>query len=235
MISPARRHFLRRTSGLASSAISTGVKQTGDQYELMAAALWESRRTLKGIKSLEHKIAKKVELIQQFLPYIDGVLEQGKGAQDDVLMTCMVWLMDTGNFSRGLDIAEYALKHDLHTPDQYRRDTASLIAEQVADEALKQLAALPGDTTEKLELTANLYSYLSRVEALIDGRDMHDQIRAKLYKGIGYALREQEDKSKAALDSLHKALQLNDKIGVKKDIEKLQRIVTNQTKDEGSA
>lgn len=39
---------------------------------------------------------------------MNGVLEQGKGAQDDILMTVMLWRLDTGDIAGALEIARYA-------------------------------------------------------------------------------------------------------------------------------
>ena len=63
MTSPARRHFQRVTAAQAAGDAAEGTPQNGDQYELMAAALWEARRTLKAIKSVQAKIEKKRELL----------------------------------------------------------------------------------------------------------------------------------------------------------------------------
>lgn len=52
------------------------------------------QRTLKAIYSKELKAAKKRELLPFWLPWVNGVLEQGKGAQDDILMTVMLWRLD---------------------------------------------------------------------------------------------------------------------------------------------
>lgn len=232
MLTPARRHFMRAQAAKNASHAATGKVQTGDQYELMQAALWESRRSLKGIKSIEGKVARKRELLPQFFPYIEGVLKAGAGAQDDVLMTVMVWLFDVGDFLRAGDIAEYALKHSLTTPDHYERDTASLYAEQVADECLKTLAELEKIETEEEKAAAEntariLLDALTRAEQLTAKADMHDQIRAKLHKATGYANRI-AGRTEEALNHLNRALQLNDRVGVKKDIEKLERELKKQ-------
>src|SRR5690554_3434842 len=113
MTSPARRHYQRATAAKAAGLAEPGRPQTGEQYELFAAALWEARRTLKGIKSVESKIAKKRELLPDFAPYVDGVLTAGSGAQDDVLVTVMLWRLDVGDIVGALPIAEYAIKHGL--------------------------------------------------------------------------------------------------------------------------
>jgi|TARA_A100001518_G_scaffold810_1_gene632 hypothetical protein len=231
MTSPARKHYQRATAAQAAGAADPRAAQGGEQYELHAAALWEARRTLKGIKSIEAKVAKKRELLPEFEAYVAGVLEGGKGAQDDVLMTVMLWRLDVGDLEGGIEVAEYALRHGLDTPDRFERDTASIVAEQVAEEALARLETPYEDSERGRTAAANdaadLVMHLSRAEALTRDADMHDQIRAKLHKALGYAYRGSLSLEES-LEHLRRALQLNDRAGVKKDIEKLERELKQQ-------
>ncbi|RCV89733.1 phage terminase small subunit [Billgrantia montanilacus] len=226
MSSPARKHYQRITAALAAGDVSPGRPQTGEQFEIFAAALWEARRTLKDIKSIEAKVEKKRELLPEFDAYVAGVLEGGNGAQDEVLMTVMLWRFDIGDLAGGLAIARYAMQHNLDTPDRFERDTASIVAEQVADEALASLEAT--EEADLPEIAAQLVMHLAEAEALVRDADMHDQIRAKLHKALGYAYRAKGEQPAEAIEHLKRALQLNDRVGVKKDIEKLERELKQQ-------
>jgi hypothetical protein len=57
----------------------------------MLVKLAADQRTLKAIFGKELKATKKRELLPFYLPWVSGVLEQGKGAQDDIVMTVMLW------------------------------------------------------------------------------------------------------------------------------------------------
>ncbi|SDG61030.1 Phage small terminase subunit [Onishia taeanensis] len=239
MQSPARKHFARVTAAKAAGDANPSRPQTGEQYEIHAAALWEARRTLKAIKSTEAKVQKKRELLPEFDAYVTGVLEGGNGAQDDVLMTVMLWRLDVGDLAGGIAIAEYALRHGLDTPDRFERDTASLVVEQVAEEAMRLLEAPYAEGAEGEAGAANdaaeMAMHLSRVEALTRDADMHDQIRAKLHKSLGYAQRARGGHADEALANLRRALELNDRVGVKKDIERLERELKQQNAGQGTA
>lgn len=232
MQSPARKHFARVSAAQAAGNADPNRLQNGEQYELHAAALWEARRTLKGIKSTEAKVRKKTELLPEFESYVAGVLESGNGAQDDVLVTVMLWRLDVGDLAGALAIAEYALRHGLDTPDRFERDTPSIVAEQLAEEAMRQLEKPHDDTDEGRTAVANaaaeLAMHLARAEALTQDADMHDPIRAKLHKALGYAERARGGHAVEALQHLQRALELNDRAGVKKDIEKLERELKQQ-------
>lgn len=209
MTTPARQHFLRASAAKASAAAAPGATMADTTvYEQQLAQLIEHRRRLKAVQSIERKVALKRELLPEYAAYVQGALEGGKGAQDDVLMTVMVWRIDVGDIAGALDIAEYALAHNLTLPDQYERDTATLVAEEIAEAALRQGGEVG---VEDLE----------RAQAAVADRDMPDEVRAKLHKALGYAERESDPEQ--ALLHLRRALSLSERCGVKKDIERLER------------
>jgi hypothetical protein len=189
----------------------------------MLMQLAEHRRRLKQIQSIERKIELKRQLLPEYVPYVQGVLEADSGRQDDVLMTVLVWRIDTGDIEGALSIAAYAIRHDLQTPDRYERSTACLIAEEVADTALK---LMDGDTpippeliTLTLELTAD--------------KDMFDQVRAKLLKAQGLCLLKAGQQA-AAMEPLKRALELDDRCGVKKLIEVTEREIKKNSPEQES-
>ena len=215
MNSPAKAHFQRQTAALAVEDRAFD-KAAANAYELMLAKLTEDRRRLKDVQSIERKIEVKRQLLPEYQAWIDGVLEGNHGGQDDVLMTVFVWAIDIGDFPAALRIARYAVEHDLTMPDQYKRDVVTVLAEEAADQSLKALAA-----GQDADVTS-----LQEIAELTDGKDMPDEVRAKLYKAIGYALRS-GGSPVAARECLVRALALHDKVGVKKDIERLDTIIKN--------
>lgn len=185
-------------------------------YELMLAQLGEHKRRLHDMQSIERRIELKRELLPEYADYIEGALAGGKGAQDDVLTTLLVWLLDVGNYPQAFAIAEYALKHGMTLPDQYKRPMACLIAEEVATAQLTLAAA-----EKPMDLPA-----LQHAMCLTAEQDMPDEVRAKLHKAFGYALRDANDNA-VALVHLRRAIELHDKAGVKKDIERLETVIKN--------
>lgn len=225
MTSPARRHFQRVTAALAAADAGEQPMQ-GDAFELMQAALFEDYRRLKATQSMERKAEIKREILPQYADYVAGVLERGQGAQDDVLMRVMLWRIDAGDLAGAVEIARYALAHGLNPPDQFERGTAAVIAEEVADQALKQLEAESSDAAALLDL-------LSEVETLSAGADMHDQIRAKLHKSLGYAARD-AGQLELAQQHLTRAIELNERVGVKRDLEQIAREIKKTTTEQPS-
>ncbi|MDT3735569.1 MAG: phage terminase small subunit [Denitratisoma sp.] len=216
MDSPARRHFQRVSAANRQAAETPATRSDATAYELMLLKLAEDKRRLSDIQSLERRAEIKRELLPEYAPWVQGALEGGHGVQDDVLMTVMVWSIDTGDLEQALRIGAYALAHQLAMPDQYKRGTACLIAEELADHALRLKDGIDEATTASL----------IAADGITAGQDMPDEVRAKLLKAIGLGLDLRGDKP-AALDHLKRALALHDKVGVKKDIERLEREIKN--------
>lgn len=211
-----QKHYLTVTAQVAAKAAGTDneAMRNATPYELMLAQLNDDKRKLKGIQSMEIRADMKRQLLPKYEPYVDGVLAGGKGAQDAVLMTIMLWRLDTHDFDGALVIASYAIKHQLAMPDTFQRTTATLIAEELA---INALSMLNDDQTDKVALLENLIE----VEQLTREQDMPDEVRARLHKALGYCLIVIDPAQ--ALVELKRAYELHDKSGVKTDIGRLEK------------
>lgn len=226
--SPARLHALRHAALAAiedPAALDPGAGD-GPDAQIMLRLVHDMRR-LKAIQSIEKKIEAKREMLPAYRDWVMARLrvsaETGKAVADEVIPTIMVWLIDVGEYRGALELAEHMLLHDLPMPARYQRTTAALVAEEIATAAIKAQAA--GQCFD--------LGILYATESLTADADMHDQIRAKLYKAIGQetalgaeALLSAEDQPRAlakALDALRRAHQLDDRVGVTGRIRKLEK------------
>ncbi|WP_110709185.1 phage terminase small subunit [Salinicola sp. CR57] len=218
MVSSIRRHYERVTA--AKAAADAGDQPMhGEAFELMKAQLFEDYRRLKSIQSVERKIEVKREILPNYAEYVAGVLESGQGAQDEVLMRVMLWRIDVGDIDGALEIARYAITHELDPGEQFQRSTAALLVEESADQAL----TLADDDDSLLDA-------LREIDTLINGADMHDQIRAKLHKALGNGHRARGEPAEAIAE-YQRARELNDRVGVKRDIETLERELKKAPQD----
>ncbi|HFI8928587.1 phage terminase small subunit [Escherichia coli] len=211
-MTPARRHRERALAALQGAASPQFDQARANAYELQLMQLAEHRRTLKSIQSIERKIDAKRTMLPVYKPWIDGLLAADRGGQDDVLVTIMLWTLDTGDLEGALPMASYVLRHGLSTPDRYERTAATMIAEEVADTAIKQQEAGAGPST----------SLLGQYMARLHGSDIFDQVRAKLHKAVGRACLADGRKQLAA-EHYRRAIELHDKVGIKKELEVLER------------
>lgn len=235
MFSPALRHrqrVLAEQSGETKAQIDTPAElapstAAGQEYAALRVLLHDNLRSLSDIASHAARVPVKVEMARAFAPWIEGVLaSEGQAAQDEILVTNLVWAIDYRDFDYALRLAGHAIRHGLAMPEKFTRTPACYIAEEVA-------------TIANAEFDAVSLDHLLAVQALIEGQDMHDAVRAKLLKAIGrrYAQRAAEfdptaDNAPAggkaayietALENLRRAMQLDSNVGVKKDIERLDR------------
>lgn len=214
-MSHARAHFQRASAAKASTLVSDESPVNCSAYELMLVKLAEDRRQLKLVHSMERKAEVKRQVLPDYLPWVEGALQSDSGRPDDVVTTVMMWSIDAGCFSTALDIAEYVLRHDLPLPDQFTRTPATAVVDQFAI-----AAKIARDGKQPFDVGILVYT-----NELTKGHDIPDAARAKLLKEIGLALAESDPAG--ALEHLRRAQQLYDSVGVKKDIERIERAIKN--------
>lgn len=187
MTSLARRMRAKKLAAIAAEAAGLPVAgvarpmpkegETASEYRILLAALHDDLRTLSETQSITARNPLKREMATKFHPWILGALEAGENgaaAQDEIVVTNMVWAIDYRDIDMALDIAAHVLTHGLTLPERYNRTAACLVAEEIAEAAIKE----PG--------TISLPQLL-RVVGLTEDRDMPDQARAKLCKAVGRA------------------------------------------------
>ncbi|WP_262121128.1 phage terminase small subunit [Serratia ficaria] len=219
MLTPAQRHFQRvmaerhgKTEELSDAARTA--------HEQILHRLRMDQSALHRVQSDQAKAAMKKILLPHYAGWIEGTLEGDSGRQDEVIVTLMVWAIDAGDYPLAVHIGRYVIKHDLAMPDRFRRTAATALVEELCDPILVLV---------KADDTADLSAYQSVLEELaqiVEGKDMPDQVLAKLYKVRGFTLRggTETDQVKA-LALLRQAIKLDAGAGVRKEIERLARLV----------
>ncbi|AMV03969.1 phage terminase small subunit [Xanthomonas citri] len=223
--SPAKRHHSRVLAALEAEKRSPGQLMTGATiHEQQLAELHGDRLRLKQVQSEEGKAELKRQLLPKYDPYLDGVLQADGGAQDEIVTNAMVWHIDAGSYARGLQLADYVLRHKLKLPDRFARTTGCLVAEEIAEAAFK------------IQRGGDLFdlAIVAQAIALTDAQDMPDEVRAKLLlvqgrglmAGIGDAPPlEDQPAVAAAVTSLRRAIELHSSCGGKKDLERAERVL----------
>ncbi|HET9510011.1 MAG TPA: phage terminase small subunit [Sphingomonas sp.] len=238
-MSLARRHQDRILAAQAASAPAAG---SGLSAEMLAAdraaaqialRLQHDLRRLKEIKALPRKIAAKREMLPEYAAWIEGLLaadQPDTGVAAEVLPTIMVWLIDVGDYPAALDLGRFILRHGVAMPARYHRDAASVLAEDIAEAAIK---AQNADQPFALDI-------LEAVEELTADIDMHDPIAAKLQKAVGVEL---DRAARAAAEAgtpegalamllrsrtaLMAAQDLQDRIGVKTVLKNVEKAIAS--------
>lgn len=219
-----RMHHLALQQAALAEASNVHGQTVGTAYELQLAQLHQHRLALKDMHSVERKIEAKRAMLPDYDTYLDGVLEARPGTQDDVLATVLVWHIDAGNYERAMQLADYAMASGIKPPDQYNRNLPTIVQDEIAE------AILAG---KKQGPAAILLA--AQAIALTEAADTPDQAKSKLYKAAGWAVlgktgtHDVDMKTrplktcKEALPLLQRAMELDPRAGVKKDIERLDR------------
>ncbi|GAA3911739.1 phage terminase small subunit [Gibbsiella dentisursi] len=225
-LTPAQHHWQKHAAQSHAAGESAAAGLVG--YERIRHRLQHDRRMLKGIQSTLRRAEIKRELLPHYQGWIDGTLEADSGRQDEVFITCLIWALDAGLYDQALPMAAYAIRHRLNLPDGFRRTTATMLVDEICD------AALTGFKVDAASERVPL-AHLRELEALTDGEDMPDEVRAKLFKTLAFTLRNGElDQKHEAVDYMKRATELHDRVGVLRDIRDLESELkrTSSTDDE---
>lgn len=232
-LSPAKASFQRKLAALSggqAGATSAPAMPTegpvASEYQQLLASLQIDMNRLRQIESTEKKIEAKAEMIGTYLPWIEGALAAETPAQDEIVANMLVWAIDVADWDLAFRIATHVVNNDLALPERYKRKPVTLIVEEVAEAGL---APQPRITLLEMQ----------RFEDAFIAGDMHDQVKAKLYKALGLAFKSAADAFDPAADNavaggksgllaqalthFQAALSLDKGSGVKKLIEALER------------
>ena len=169
-----------------------------------------------------------------YRPWVEGALQagaEGAATQDEIVAEQFVWALDYADYGYALEIAAHMITNGVAMPERFpSASVASFTANKVAEDSLRVGSDVP-------------LSVLQSVSALTADHDMHDEKRAKLMKALSRAYAKAAEEFDAGADNavaggkpalvnaalIHaeRALQLNKTAGVKKDIEKLNRLLAD--------
>lgn len=221
-LTPAQRH---RQAALAQKEVTNITEGPNAVYRMLQLKLREDKQALKSKQSIQAKIELKRELIGHYDEWINATLSAGKGDQDNILTTLMLWHIDIGGFERALDIADYAMTHKLKMPDAHQRTLATVVAEEIADTA-KKLATSDDIDDEQI-------AQVLRASTMTAEADMPDQVRAKLSRQVGELT--ETTNPVFALDNFQTALKFDENSGVKGSIKRLEKQLKEKTEQEPKA
>lgn len=228
-MTPAQEVRARKLAAIKEDAAGKPNQANLNLQKQMLAMMYEHRRGLKQIQSIQAKGKKKAELLPEYWPYVQGVLKADTGKPDEVIGRLVLWSIDAEMVDEALILAAYVMKHDMVLVEKFSRTTNVAIAED-----LSELALQSENPVTPAHLTA-LYE-------LVGETDMPDQVRVKLEKACGLGL--METAPEQALVHLKAALKISERAGVKTQIKALEKqlqesagsgATSDDQKDEDSA
>ncbi|ANK19635.1 TPA: terminase [Klebsiella pneumoniae] len=228
MLTPAQRHF-QRVMAERHGKTDEQSDTARTAHEQIMHRLRMDQSALKRVQSDQAKAAMKRQLLPHYEGWIEGTLDGDSGRQDEVIVTLMVWAIDAGDYVLAARIGRYVVAHGLLMPDRFNRTAATILVDEICDPILVQVKA--DDTTDVTPYLA----VLDEVADFTAGSDMPDVVRAKLCKARAFALRNgTTEEQTTALALLRQALTLDAGAGVKKEIERLARVVKKAAAQTGT-
>lgn len=228
MLTPAQKHF-QRVMAERHGKTDEQSDTARTAHEQIMHRLRMDQSALRRVQSDQAKAAMKRQLLPHYEGWIEGTLDGDSGRQDEVIVTLMVWAIDAGDYVLAARIGRYVVTHGLLMPDRFNRTAATVLVDEICDPILVQVKA--DDTTDVTPYLA----VLDEVAEFTAGSDMPDVVRAKLCKVRAFALRNgTTDEQTTALELLRQALTLDAGAGVKKEIERLARVVKKAAAQTGA-
>ncbi|GAA5097447.1 phage terminase small subunit [Wohlfahrtiimonas larvae] len=169
--------------------------------------------SLRAILSFEEKERFKAEHLDDYRPWVEGILDNQDAPEDKITSEMFIWAVDAGEIELALRIATYLMENNYELPPIFKTNKAGAITEQIVNRALNNKADITLD-------------HLITLNELMADADMLDAIRAKLNRAIGEL--SEESNPQFALAVWQRALELDPDVGIKTRANKLEAALKKQ-------
>lgn len=216
-MSYARRHFEKTTAEIAAAEAGGADLGSLSAYQRLLKNLHDDKVLLKSVSSIADKVHIKKQALPAYQEWIDGITAAGTVQADDrIAATVIVWMIDCGLLDEAMPLADVLIHSGLESADEYSRSMPEIIVEQMAD----QIESGSEISAENLKTLIEWAT--AKKEDGLHEINLADVIRAKLLKAAGEKA-EAADENETALNLYRQAVGYNDKAGVKKRIEALEK------------
>ena len=104
--------------------------QTLQHYQ---AALSADLASLATIKDVTEKAIAKGKMLDTYWPFVEAYVKNGDNYPNDVAVYVCIWLFDTLDIERGLDLAAVLIKQNQITPPKFDRDLVTFVCDALYD------------------------------------------------------------------------------------------------------
>lgn len=202
-----------------SSATALTSPANGQKHlKLMEDALAVDLARISEINSHElRRQLKREELLPKYQEYVQRYRDSGLSFPNSVLMYVLIWLFDTADFEKGLELADFAISQDQALPERFNRDIPTFVADEVIDWAEAEYKAKRSPEP-----------YLSNLLPRVDGEwALYERIPARYHKLLGVLAMDRRDWP-VAIQHMERAIALHDAIGVGTKLEGARKALAKQ-------
>jgi archaellum component FlaC len=182
------------------------------ELETHKAILAASIDEMLNVEDIEDRKAYKAEAIVKLEAFVNGYVSSAAKYPNIVAVWFMIWLFDLGDIARALPLALHLAKQKIHNmPTRFKSEIETFICDQMYDWA-----------KAKLDANKSAGPYLDDLIKAIESEKwkLSDIVHGKMYAMHGKHL-DAIAEDEAALKAYEKAMELNPRAGVKKNIERL--------------
>jgi hypothetical protein len=184
---------------------SQGNSELNKEYDIIKASLDGDLVTLKGLNTIAKKLAYKAHIIPNYLGYLETYVAEEHEHPNGILSQLVVWFFDTQQFELAQHYAEVAIAQGQKLPARFKTPNfETFICDTLCDYATEQLKA-------KQPAPALQYA----IDGLNKDWDVNPVPAGKIFAVAG-KLASAAGELEKAVDYCAKALELNDRAGVKK-------------------
>ncbi|MFP6364651.1 phage terminase small subunit [Pseudomonas aeruginosa] len=171
---------------------------------LMEQSLQVDLERIGGINSREQRqVLKRDELLPKYMDYVQRYRDSGLSFPNPVLVYVLIWLFDTAQFTKGLELADFAMSQGQALPDRFNRDIPTFVADEVIEWAEAEYKAHRSPEP-----------YVSNLLPRVDGEWLlFERIPARYHKQLGLLAMDRKDWA-AAIVHFERAEALYESIGV---------------------
>jgi hypothetical protein len=112
--------------------------QTLEHYQ---AAMSADLASLAVLKDVVEKAKAKAAMLATYWPFVKAYIDNGDNYPNDIAVRVCIWLFDTLDIERGLDLALVLIKQNQHTPTKFDRDLQTFVSDAMYDWANAMLKA----------------------------------------------------------------------------------------------
>lgn len=145
------------------------------KLEHYQAAMSADLAALSTIKEIVEKAKAKQRMLETYWPFVKAYVDNGDNYPNDIAVRICIWLFDTLDIERALDLAFYLIKQGIHvTPPKFDRDLSTFVCDAMYDWSAALL---------KMDPPQSASPYLDTVVAHIDNDQwsLSPPVQSKMY------------------------------------------------------
>ena len=204
--------------GYSPAAALSSPANAQKHLKLMDDALAVDLERISAINSRElRQQLKRDELLPKYQEYVQRYRDSGLSFPNSVLVYVLIWLFDTTQFEKGLELADFAMSQGQVLPERFNRDIPTFVADEVIEWAEAEFKA--GRSPEP---------YVSNLLPRVDGEwNLFERIPARYHKQLGILAMDRKEWA-LAVTHFERAEALYDGIGVGTRLAGARKALTKQ-------